>query len=173
MESKRNNYFQWVCHLVKPEWFFRLESKFTRKRFLLFSAILGLSFSIGLVNNSAVFATTNYTATITAPDISLNVSPMGDGANVTTNNITVDSTCPYGYTVSISGPSDTTLYKDGDNTSSYTINTSSGTKLAPTSIIGANVGTWGYSTLAGTTASSSNFIGLTNEVSELFSKETS
>ncbi|MBR3172738.1 InlB B-repeat-containing protein, partial [Candidatus Saccharibacteria bacterium] len=167
VEEEQNHHFVMVRKLGKP-------GRFSHFAFIL----LGAGFCIASLNLFFIYNFSNfvsastYSATITAPDISLNVSPMGDGANVTTNNITVDSTCPYGYTVSISGPSDTTLYKDGDNTSSYTINTSSGTKLAPTSIIGANVGTWGYSTLAGTTASSSNFIGLTNEVSELFSKET-
>ena len=108
-----------------------------------------------------------YTASLsTSGAINLDVSASGNGANVIADEVTVTSTCPSGYTLSIKGPSDTTLYKNGDNTSIHKIDASSGTKDAPASILGNNLGTWGFTTGENISASS-NFIGLTNSIVDL------
>ena len=126
-----------------------------------------LPFLIGLF-----FITNNtfaYEASIsTSGTINLNIMSAGTGAGVATDNINVVSTCPSGYTLSISATSstnslfnDTTLYKSGDNTDSNMITASSGTTESPATITGNNLGTWGYSTTSSTI--SGTFIGLTAE----------
>lgn len=126
---------------------------------------------ISFITYSNTFAST-YSASISVGgSVNLNVSPAGNGANVVTDNLTVSSTCPLGYTVSISGPSDATLYQNGDNTSSNKISASTGTKASPAPVTGtSNLGTWGYSTTNST--ATGNFIGLTNSTVEIYSKQT-
>lgn len=123
------------------------------------SLILCAVFSI--LNYSAVSAAAYTAALSTDGDIELNVSVNGDRASSVVDNLTVVSTCPYGYTVSISGPSDSALYKDGDKTSSSKIDVSTGTIESPASILGDNYGTWGFTTES-TQSSSMLFAGLTN-----------
>ena len=89
-----------------------------------------------------------------------------NGANIATDDVRVISTCPYGYTLSVNGPADSTLYKDGDKTSTSKINTSLGTKNVPVSILGENIDTWGFVTGSNITSESS-FIGLTSNLTEL------
>lgn len=104
-------------------------------------------------------------------DIKLNVSPAGNGANVVSDEIVVNSTCPYGYTLSIAGPTDTTLYKDGDGASSDKISPTAGTIQNPLEITGAgNLNTWGYSTT--NNSADGKFIGLSNASNILLSKNT-
>ena len=99
--------------------------------------------------------------------VNLDVVPTV-GATVDTDNVVVNSTCPLGYTLSIGGPSDTTLYMGGDSTSGDTINTSTGTVSTPTTIMGeGKLDTWGYSVASGTGISSNTFVGLTNTATGL------
>ena len=92
-----------------------------------------------LTGFSDAFAAT-YTASLsTSGTINLDVSASGNGANIATDDVRVISTCPYGYTLSVNGPADSTLYKDGDKTSTSKINTSLGTKNVPVSILGENI----------------------------------
>ena len=99
--------------------------------------------------------------------VNLDVVPTV-GATVDTDNVVVNSTCPLGYTLSIGGPSDTTLYMGGDSTSGDTINTSTGTVSKPTAIMGeGKLDTWGYSVASGTGISSNTFVGLTNTATRL------
>ena len=130
---------------------------------IVFPVVLAVFSLAGFSSASA----TTYTASLsTSGAINLDVAASGNGANVTTDNVTVISTCPLGYTLSISGPSDSTLYKNGDNTSTSKIDASSGTKSSPVSLLGENINTWGFTTGSSITASS-NFIGLTNNLTEL------
>ena len=111
-----------------------------------------------------------YTASITTDGlINIDVSATGNNANIGTDTINVVSTCPLGYTVSISGPSNNSLYLNGDSASASSISASTGTRTTPVSILGNNLGTWGYTAEANTTVNS-NFIGLTNTATLLTTK---
>ncbi|MBO7132144.1 InlB B-repeat-containing protein [Candidatus Saccharibacteria bacterium] len=121
------------------------------------------------MNVAPVFA---HTATLsTEGEITVNVSPNGSGANLGTDSLNIVSTCPLGYTVSIAGPTDNALYLGGNSSNANTIEASSGTNANPASILGNNIGTWGYSTNSETTVSS-NFIGLTNTANQIKTKLT-
>ncbi len=101
-----------------------------------------------------------------------NVGSMG--ASMGTDNVVVQSTCPLGYTLSIVGPVDDTLYLGGDsenNDADEKILASAGTVSEPASIIGDNRGTWGYS-VASDTTTSSGFVGLTNTAVPLVTTNT-
>ncbi|MBR0431091.1 InlB B-repeat-containing protein, partial [Candidatus Saccharibacteria bacterium] len=113
-----------------------------------------------------------YTTTLsTSGIVSVDVSSAADGAAMGTDNVVVNSTCPLGYTLSIGGPTDNALYKGGDNTSTSTIPTTTGTVSTPKALVGeGNLGTWGYSTTANTTATSANFIGLSSAANTLITK---
>lgn len=112
-----------------------------------------------------------YTASISTSPIDMNATAAGTGANITTNNVTVISTCPSGYTLGInSSEEDTKLYMGGDSSNGTNNNTnyiaaSSGTTANPVVITGSNLNTWGYSTTSSTT--SGTFIGLTNNIATL------
>ena len=123
---------------------------------IIFVSILGPVFS--WASASAVSYTTSLT---TSGDINLDVSIGSNAASVATDNLTIVSTCPSGYNLSISGPNDTTLYKDGDNTSSSKIVPSTGTLAEPATILDSNRGTWGYSTISSSVTGT--FTGLTSE----------
>lgn len=139
---------------------------FKKIKILVVSALV-ISSIFGLLVSENSFA---HTATIsTSGSVLVDVSVSGNGANVGSDSINVVSTCPLGYTVSISGPSDNTLYLNGDSTSPKTIPASTGTLAAPASILGNNLGTWGYTTEANATINS-NFIGLTNTAAQLVTK---
>ena len=111
-----------------------------------------------------------HTASITTDDtVVINAAAVGDHAGISADNLDITSTCPLGYTVSIKGPSDNKLYKDGDNTETSYISPSAGTTANPASILGNNLGTWGYTTSYNATTSS-NFIGLTSTEAQITSK---
>ena len=102
----------------------------------------------------------------TTGTVSIDVSNSGNSANIGTDTLTVNTTCASGYTVSISSSqADTKLYKDGDATSTNYISPVSGTA----SILGENLGTWGYSL---SSEINGNFIGLTNANAILTTKST-
>ncbi len=143
------------CFDVEKFGFHRLTSIIS---LFIFSLVLSGIYNIFCVS-SDTFA---HTASITSSGaVTIDVSASGNQANLGTDNITVNSSCPLGYTVSIAGPADNTLYRNGDSNSNDTISASTGTTSNPVSILGNNLGTWGYSTANNTTISS-NFIGLTN-----------
>ncbi|MBR2543473.1 hypothetical protein IKF03_02675, partial [Candidatus Saccharibacteria bacterium] len=75
-----------------------------------------------------------YTSSLTTSGtINLDVSASGNSANVATDNITVSSTCPLGYTLSIKGPADSTLYKVNEQTGlADKANSSPSSKIIPT-----------------------------------------
>ena len=121
---------------------------------------------------SIVFASSvsAHTASITTDDtVVVNAAAVGDYAGIEDDSLNITSTCPLGYTVSIKGPSDNKLYKDGDNTETSYISPSAGTTANPASILGNNLGTWGYTTSNNATTSS-NFIGLTSTEAQIASK---
>ena len=130
---------------------------------------IGVVFGVGAMSTSA-FAST-YTASISTSPIDMNATAAGTGANITTNNVTVISTCPSGYTLGInSSEEDTKLYMGGDSSNGTNNNTnyidaSTGTPANPVVITGSNLNTWGYSTTSSTT--SGTFIGLTNNIATL------
>ena len=105
----------------------------------------------------------------TSGTVNVDVSTAGHGANVGVDNLVVESTCPLGYTLSISGPSDSALYKNGDSTSSNKISPSSGTINNPLPIIGNDyLGTWGYSMT--NNLATGAFTGLTSAVTPIFTR---
>ena len=130
---------------------------------------VGAVFGAGVMSTSA-FAST-YTASISTSPIDMNATAAGTGANITTNNVTVISTCPSGYTLGInSSEEDTKLYMGGDSSNGTNNNTnyidaSTGTPANPVVITGSNLNTWGYSATSST--ASGTFIGLTNNIATL------
>ncbi len=118
-----------------------------------------------------------YTASIaTSGTVSMEVSASGNQANIGVDNVVVNSTCPLGYVVSIVGPSDSALYKNGNNADGNKIDPSAGTSDAPRPILGSDggnsyLGTWGYTTQENATVSS-NFIGLTGTPAVLVTKNS-
>ena len=137
--------------------------------------VLASGFVILGINTNNTFAST-YSISMNVPSsINMGASAAGNGAKVTESDITVISTCPSGYTVNIVGPSDATLYKDGDssnsesNNSTNYIEASTGTKNNPASITGNNLNTWGYTLTHGNNINNDTFIGLTNSTVELTS----
>ena len=126
----------------------------------LWLAPLVLSFCFS--NNTFAAHTASIT---TSGQVNIEIPAAGNTANMATDNVKVITSCPAGYTVSVGGGSDNTLYKDGNSANSNDntkITASSGTLASPASLLGDNLKTWGYSTIDGTTATSSNFIGLTS-----------
>ncbi|MBR2994064.1 hypothetical protein IKF43_01550 [Candidatus Saccharibacteria bacterium] len=118
-------------------------------------------------------ATASYKASLsTSGSVSIDVSAAGNGANMGVDELGVITTCPEGYTVSVSGPADSNLYRNGDNASTDIIAPSSGTKTAPTYLVGDHLNTWGYTVDADATVRSSSFIGLTNNLTTVFSTNT-
>ena len=155
-----------------------MKSSLFSKVFVL-STVVFVSF-ISIVfgfSNSASAATYSLSLT-TSGSINLGVSASGNGANVATDNLNIISTCPSGYMVSVAATSatnanfsDTTLYKNGDSSSTETISASTGTVDTPASILGNNKGTWGY-TITPNATINSNFIGLTSTQTVLTSSNT-
>lgn len=103
---------------------------------------------------------------VTDNEVTLNL--VGNVAGVVENTVIINSDCANGYSVYISGPEDSTLYKDGDNTSHDYILPVSGNREAPTTL---STDTYGYSLQPGTTAFSDSFIGLTGTRTLLVSRE--
>ncbi|MBR2998311.1 InlB B-repeat-containing protein [Candidatus Saccharibacteria bacterium] len=163
-------------------------------RFARFVCTITLLFAISSIAN--IFNTANtsaatYEASIsTSGSVTLDVSPAGNGASVTTDTLNIISTCPEGYEVLIQGPADTTLYKDGNKSNTAAtkkINASAGTKDTPRGIMGidttsgtSNINTWGYSigdpatgnTFTPATIHSTSFIGLNNSLTSLYTKNS-
>lgn len=139
---------------------------------IIFASVIFLN-NIIFQNPTDVNAAT-YTASMsTSGNITIELSTQGNGTAIGTDNLIITSTCPRGYNVTIQGPSDTNLYLNGDNSNNATgtyIAHSSGTINNPATITGNNLGTWGYSTTSST--SSGTFIGLTNTVTPLISKNS-
>ena len=140
--------------------------------FCLVSVLASVSLALE-INTNTVSAST-YSISMNVPSsLTIDASAAGIGAKVTESDITVISTCPSGYTVNIVGPSDTTLYKDGDssnsesNNSTNYIEASTGTKNNPVGITGSNLNTWGYTLTHGNNINNDTFIGLTDTFTEL------
>ena len=143
-------------------------------------AVLVLMGAITTNFSTSVFASTHSLSMSTSGTVSVDVSTTGNGTAVGQDNLTIISTCPNGYTVTIKGPNDTNLYKDGNTANNATntkITPSAGTISNPlpitdnTSNGGANYrGTWGYSLTSST--GTGNFIGLTSTTTTLFTKNT-
>jgi len=143
--------------------------------FMIFASMV---FSV--CGSSPTFASTHSLSMSTSGTVSVDVSTTGNGTAVGQDNLTIISTCPNGYTVTIKGPNDTNLYKDGNTANNATntkITPSAGTISNPlpitdnTSNGGANYrGTWGYSLTSST--GTGNFIGLTSTTTTLFTKNT-
>ena len=137
--------------------------------------ILGISFLMSLLFSSPTFASTHSLSMSTSGTVSVDVSTTGNGTAVGQDNLSIISTCPNGYTVTIKGPNNTNLYKDGNTANNATntkITPSAGTISNPlpitdnTSNGGANYrGTWGYSLTS--SVSTGNFIGLTSTTTTL------
>lgn len=119
-----------------------------------------------------------YSVSLSASDnIVIDLSPSHN-AQVSKDNVIVNSTCPLGYTLTMSGPVDSNLYKDGDFTKS-SIKASVGTISDPKPILGemddgaggviSFLNTWGYSLGEGVTTNS-DFVGLSNTTSVLANK---
>ncbi|MBO7718429.1 InlB B-repeat-containing protein [Candidatus Saccharibacteria bacterium] len=128
--------------------------------------------------SSPIYADVFTTSITTSGSVNIDVSTAGNSANVATDTVGIISTCPLGYDLAIAATSatnssfsDTTLYKSGDSTSTSTISPSAGTVAIPATILGGNLGTWGYS-LDSNTDINSNFVGLTNTPTALLSKAT-
>lgn len=165
-------------------------------RFYLVLFGLGLIIAPSLVSvimSNNIYAATYEASISTSGSITLDVSAAGNGASVTTDELTIVSTCPEGYEVFIQGPADSTLYKDGNSSNTEAtkkINPSAGTKDTPRGIIGtdsatntSNMNTWGYSigdvdtsttpaTITPATIRSTSFIGLTNNLVSLTTKNS-
>ncbi len=144
---------------------------------LIKSVFMACGVVFSLMVGSNVYAHTvslSTSGTITTNITDYSGAGGNGGASMSTDNVVVDSTCPLGYTLSIVGPTDSTLYKDGNSANDVAgkkIAASAGTVSAPVSILGANIGTWGYSLAAGATTSS-NFIGLTDVLTPIYTKST-
>ena len=113
---------------------------------------------------------------VTSGSVNLNLSAT-NRAGVATSQIKVETDCGGGYYIAIGSSSDdSTLYLDGDDTSDFSIETTSGTTGNPSAIYTLNnniyENTWGYSILTNTTADSNNFVGLTNGQTTIFDKDT-
>lgn len=106
----------------------------------------------------------------TPGEVGINVLP--GNANIATSNVVINTDCSHGYSLYIGGPNNSTLYKNGDSTSLDYISVSSGTVSSPAAITGNNLNTYGYSTDANASVSSSSFIGITNGQTLLYNKES-
>lgn len=105
--------------------------------------------------------------------ISINIS---NKVGIATDNITVNTDCNGGYTLSINGPSDNNLYHNGDSDEADLgyIRPSSGAFDNPTTILGdndENINTWGLSLTPNTTTTSGSFFGISSEKVTLAHKD--
>ena len=137
---------------------------------LKYFAIVAIGFSFAHGEN--VMAASSNALTVPS-ETTVNVAADQDsGANIEGSLIIAESTCAAGYTVSVSGGTDNNLYLNGDSTSEY-IAPSTGTRLAPTTIIGeGKLNTWGISMSETIDVHSNTFFGLTNEIVPIFSKDS-
>ena len=136
--------------------------------------VLCFGFSSLLVHAQAYAHTASVT---TSGTVTMDVAASGTKASISSDEVIVNSTCPLGYTLSIGGPSDNALYRNGNSASTGKINPSAGTVANPLPIVGDDgsgnsyLGTWGYTTTANPTINS-NFIGLTSTATTLMTKST-
>lgn len=137
---------------------------------LKYFAIVAIGFSFAYGEN--VMAASSNALTVPS-ETTVNVAADQDsGANIEGSLIIAESTCAAGYTVSVSGGTDNNLYLNGDSTSEY-IAPSTGTRLAPTTIIGeGKLNTWGISMSETIDVYSNTFFGLTNEMVPIYSKDS-
>ena len=137
---------------------------------LKYFAIVAIGFSFAYGEN--VMAASSNALTVPS-ETTVNVAADQDsGANIEGSLIIAESTCAAGYTVSVSGGTDNNLYLNGDSTSEY-IAPSTGTRLAPTTIIGeGKLNTWGISMSEAIDVHSNTFFGLTNEMVPIYSKDS-
>ena len=147
---------------------------FSKKSYRLFTVpVLMVFFWLFFQNHAFAY---QFSIT-TSGSIDLDIASANNNASVASDNLNIVSTCPNGYTLAIAATSstnssfsDTTLYKSGDNTSASTISASAGTLANPATIIGNNLGTWGYSTSSST--SSGTFTGLTANSVAFYTKNS-
>ena len=135
--------------------------------------VVALSGFLSLIFNNDNFAFAYTLGLATSGTVNLDVSTVGNGTAVATDNLVATSTCPLGYTITIQGPSDSGLYKDGHSVNAPANNiiaASAGTPTNPAVITGANRGTWGYSLTSSTGTDA--FIGLTSTPTTLITKNT-
>ncbi|MBR2796023.1 hypothetical protein IKE13_03165, partial [Candidatus Saccharibacteria bacterium] len=135
--------------------------------------VVALSSFLSLIFNNDNFAFAYTLGLATSGTVNLDVSTVGNGTAVATDNLVATSTCPLGYTITIQGPSDSGLYKDGHSVNAPANNiiaASAGTPTNPAVITGENRGTWGYSLTSSTGTDA--FIGLTSTLTTLITKNT-
>ena len=146
-------------------------------KFVVFLGVLCMG--LMMQHPDSVFASTYSVGLTTSGTINIDVSTSGIGAAVATDNLVATSTCPLGYTITIQGPTDTNLYKDGSSSNNNTntkIAPSAGTIASPLPIAGDNGsggtynGTWGYSLTSST--STGTFIGLNSTSTNLVTKSS-
>ncbi len=100
---------------------------------LVFLLSILTSFFVGIYSNS-VFASTYTLSLQTSGNFNINVSPNNSYAGLGQDTLEIISTCPLGYDVTIAGPQDNTLYKDG-NSSNTELNKKLTLLLAPKPIL--------------------------------------
>ena len=113
------------------------------------TVIVACLFFIPLFFSTSVFA---YSASITTSGtVTIDVLPKGNGSagtNISAEEINVVTDCRAGYNLTISGPSDRNLYRNGDSS-----NNTSGQYFTPvdgTSALKNTSNAWGYSLTANT-----------------------
>lgn len=120
----------------------------------------GLLLAIFLVSLSNTQSTSAFSINITTSGpITTNVIPASDGSigtSIVTDEVNITSNCRAGYTFTITGPSDSNLYLNGEDT-----NNASGTYFTPVDGTNAlnstnNTNKWGY-TLASDASASTIF----------------
>ena len=114
---------------------------------------LGLSFVFcslfGLVVNSPDSYAIHTASMVTSGPTSVDAKPNGDGSasvNISAEDINIVTNCRAGYNLTISGPSDRNLYRNGDDT-----NNAPGQFFTPVDGVSALADTsnsWGYSLTA-------------------------
>ena len=120
-----------------------------------------------IVLSSIFFAPHNvsaYSASIsTDSNVTLNLSPTGDGTGIQSSPIRIQSDCRAGYNLSIATSENSTLYEGGDNTKTATFTAVDGTSALSSS---NNTNKWGY-TLTNNATSSTVFSPLSTTQSVL------
>ena len=115
------------------------------------------SFLFGLIFSGEVFA--DCSVGISANDnVSLNLRAGASGS--VNENVTITTDCIYGYDVYLSSSvEDSTLYLDGDDANTESIEVTTGTLATPVALSGD---TYGFALGSNISADSSSFIGLSN-----------
>ena len=117
----------------------------------------GLLLAVFLVSLSNTQSTSAFSINIaTSGPITTNVIPASDGSigtSIATDEVNITSNCRAGYTFTITGPSDSNLYLNGEDT-----NNASGTYFTPVDGTNAlnstnNTNKWGYTLTSDASAS--------------------